>query len=142
MEKPYITINVYDKRNRSTSNIFVVPLAENKFRMYDNDIFNCKLTAGTEFETRINKEGAHEIVKITKESEFTTRRFFLSSDYSLSDYELLGQELTQRGGFWQVDFGGIATINIPKDFEYNIDEVMKSLNLNLTEIVNDSKEDQ
>ncbi|GAK77273.1 hypothetical protein JCM19296_2880 [Nonlabens ulvanivorans] len=40
----------------------------------------------------------------------------------------------KRGGFWQVDFGGIATVNIPKDFEFNVDQVMKELDLNLTEI--------
>ncbi|GAL65169.1 hypothetical protein JCM19300_3304 [Algibacter lectus] len=46
----------------------------------------------------------------------------------------MGDELTKRGGFWQVDFGGIATVNIPKDFEFNVDQVMKELDLNLTEI--------
>jgi len=102
--------------------------------MTDNDLFNCHLTKGTEFETRINKDGHHEIVKILKNSEFITRRFFLSPKYKESDYRVLGEELTKRGGFWQVDFGGIATVNIPKNFEFNIDQVMKELDLKLTEI--------
>lgn len=113
-----IEIRVYDKREKSTGNLYVEQLSENKFRMTDNDIFNCRLTKGTEFETRINKEGLHKIVKIIKDS----------------DYRVLGDELTKHDGFWQVDFGGIATVNIPKDFEFNIDEVMKELDLNLTEI--------
>ncbi len=50
---------------------------------------------------------------------------------------MLGQELAARGGFWQVDMGGIATINIPKDFEYDVDQVIKDLGLNLIEMSND-----
>ncbi len=47
---------------------------------------------------------------------------------------MLGAELTKRGGFWQVDFGGIATVNIPKNFEYDVDQLMKELDLHLKEI--------
>ena len=129
-----IKIKLYDKRDRSTTTMYVEKISENKFRMTDNDIFNCRLTKGTEFTTRINKEGNHEIIKITKESDFITRRFFLSPKYKESDYRMLGAELIKRGGFWQVDFGGIATVNIPKNFEYDVDQVMKELDLNLTEI--------
>ena len=117
--------------------MYVEQLAENKFRMTDNDIWNCRLTLGTEFETRINKDGKHEIVRITKDFDFTTRRFFLNPKYKESDYRMLGDELAKRGGFWQVDFGGIATVNIPKDFEYDVEQVMKDLDLNLTEIVDE-----
>lgn len=137
MEIKEVQIKLYDKRDRSTTTMYVEKLSENKFRMMDNDIFNCRLTKGTEFNTRINKEGIHEIIEITKNSEFITRRFFLSPQYKESDYRMLGTELIKRGGFWQVDFGGIATVNIPKDFEFNIDQVMKDLNLNLTEITDE-----
>ena len=105
--------------------------------MNENDFFNCRLTKGTEFFTRINDDGNHEIIKITKESDFQTRRFFLSPKYKESDYRMLGNELAKRGGFWQVDFGGIATVNIPKDFEYDFDQVMRELDLNLTEITDE-----
>lgn len=130
-------IELYDKRERSTAIIYVEQLSENKFRMTDNDIWNCLLTLGTEFETRINKDGKYEIVKITKESDFVTRRFLLNSNYKESDYKVLGDELVKKGGFWQVDFGGIPTVNIPKDFEYDVNQVMKNLDINLTELVDD-----
>jgi len=130
-------IKIYDKRERATTTMYVEKLADNKFRMIDNDLFNCRLTLGTEFETRLNKDGEYEIIKITKESNFITRRFLLSSNYKESEYRILGDELSKKGGFWQVDMGGIATINIPKDFEYDIDQVMKDLDLRLTEIVED-----
>jgi hypothetical protein len=132
-----VKIKLYDKRERAITTMYVEQLADNKFRMVDNDLFNCKLTLGTEFETRINKDGQYEVIRITKKSNFITRRFLLSSAYKESDYRMLGDELIKRGGYWQVDMGGIATINIPKDFKFDIDQVMKELNLNLSEIVED-----
>ncbi len=68
----------------------------------------------------------HEPVKIVKDSDFITRRFFLSPQYKEGDYSDLGGELTKLGGF--------SNCNIPKDIEFNIDEIMKELLLNLTEI--------
>jgi hypothetical protein len=138
MDTKETKIEIYDKRERSITTFYVEQLTDNKFKMIDNDIWNCNLTLGTEFETRINKDGKHEIVEITKKSDFITRRFFLNAhNYSSADYRVLGDELAKRGGYWQVDFGGIATVNIPKDFEYDVDQVMKDFGLNLTEIVDD-----
>lgn len=139
MKTEPVKILLHDKREKSTTTMYVEQIGDNKFKMVDNDIFNCRLTLGTEFETRVNKEGTHEIIRITKESDYITRRFFLSPKFNESDYRLLGEELIKRSGFWQVDASSIATINIPKDFEYDIDEVMKSLDLRLTEIVDDNE---
>ena len=137
MNRDPIKTELYDKRERTTSTIYVEQISERKFRMIDNDLLNCRLTLGTEFETRINKEGKYEIIRITEESKFITRRFLLSSVYTASEYRMLGDELTNRGGFWQVDFGGIATINIPKDLEHDIDQLIEVLDIRLTEIVED-----
>lgn len=91
--------------------------------MTENDIFNCSLTFGTEFETRTNKEGKYEIVRILKDSPFITRRFLLTKQFRVADYRLLGDEIERIGGFWQVDFGGIATINIPHNSILDIDKI-------------------
>lgn len=127
-------IEVYDKREKTTSTLFVRQISDNKFRMTENDIINCRLTFGTEFETRINSDGKHEIVKIIKDSELVTRRFFLTSKYKESDYRLLGDEIVKHGGFWQVDFRGIATINLPKDCELDLDEIFRIFDFKPTEI--------
>jgi len=78
--------------------------------MNENDLVNFQLSKGTEFETRLNKEGYHEVVKILKESEFVTRRFLLPREYKISDYRFLVDELRSYGGYWQVDLGGTITI--------------------------------
>ena len=134
-----VKIELYDKRERSTATMYVERLAQNKFRMTNNDIWDCRLSLGTEIETRINAEGKHEIKTIIKDSNFIIRRFFLNPKYKESEYRILGDELMKRGGFWQVDFGGIVTVNIPKDFEHDIKQIMKDLDLNLSEIIDDSE---
>jgi hypothetical protein len=134
MEYPEVKIQVYDKREKITSTLYVEQLSGNKFRMTDNDLVNCRLTKGTEFETRINKHGDHEIIRIIKDSEFITKRFLLSSQFKESDYRMLGDELEKRGGFWQVDFGSIATVNIPQNLIDDFEKAMKDLNIDLSEI--------
>lgn len=134
MQNEPVQIKIYDRREKSTSTIYVEQLAEDIFRCVANEIFNCHLTLGTEFKTKINKDGCHEIIKITKESGFITRRFFLTSQFRSSDYRLLGDEIVKHGGFWQVDFGGIATINLPKDSNFDIDEIFKIFNFAANEI--------
>ena len=124
-----INIEVYNKDEKITTTLYVEQLSENRFRMIDNDIFNNQLTFGMEFETKINSENKHEVVKVIKESEFITRRFKLTPNYKKSEYLMLGEELEKRGGFWQVDFGNIATVNIPKNFEFDINQVIKDLEL-------------
>lgn len=124
-----VEIEVYDKREKVTTILCVKQITENQFKMIDNDLFNNQLTLGAEFETKINSENKHEVVKILKKSEFITRRFSLKSNYKESDYRMLGDELTKRGGFWQVDLGSIATVNIPKSFEFDINQVIKDLEL-------------
>jgi hypothetical protein len=124
-----VKIEVYNRKEKVTTTLYVEQLSENKFRMIDNDLFNKELTLGVEFETKINSKKKHEVVKILKESEFITRRFGLTPNYKESDYRMLGKELTKRGGFWQVDLGSIATVNIPKDFEFDINQVIKDLEL-------------
>lgn len=40
----------------------------------------------------------------------------------------------KQGGFWQVDFGSIATINLPKDCKLDLDEIFKVFNFEPQEI--------
>ena len=129
-----VKIDVYHKKEKVTTTLYVEKLSENKFRMIDNDFCNPKLTLGTEFETKINAENKYEITKITKESDFITRRFELAPNHKESDYRMLGEELIKRGGFWQVDFGNIATVNIPKDFDFDVDQVIQELDLKLIDL--------
>lgn len=138
MEYQEKVIQVYDKREKATSSFYVFELGENRFRMAENDILNCRLTFGTEFQTRMNADGNHEVICILKDSPYITRRFFLSGQFTEQEYRLLGDEIVRKGGFWQVDFGGIATINLPHDSDLDIDGIFKLFNFSPTEIHSDN----
>jgi hypothetical protein len=132
MEAKIIEIEVQDK-NISTT-IQVEQLSSHVFRIIENEPFFCNLALGTEFETQQNKDGKHEIIRIINTPEFITRRFSLTSQFKESEYRLLGDEIMKHGGFWQVDFGSIAIINLPKDCKLNIDEVFRVFDFKVNEI--------
>lgn len=134
MQSPEKLIEVYDKREKATSSVRVIELSSNVYRMVENDILNCRLTFGTEFKTRVNKDGKEEVIRIIKDSSFETRRFFLNSQFSVEEFRLLGDEIIKNGGFWQVDFGGIATVNLPRNCELDLDKIFKLFNFNPTNI--------
>ncbi|MCU0240084.1 MAG: hypothetical protein MUC29_11640 [Pyrinomonadaceae bacterium] len=118
-------IEVYDTRLKFSETVTVEKLTETKFRVVENAVFIYRLKFGTEFETQINQDGQYEIVKITKRSEFKTKRFMLSPKFTQSEYQILGDEIMKQGGYWQVDFGSIATVNLPKDSTLDLDEIFR-----------------
>lgn len=132
-----IEIEIYDKREKTTETIVVEQLNENKYRAAENAVLNCELTFGTEFETRLNKNSKQEIIRITKDSHFSTRRFFLNGQFTESDYRVLGDEILRQGCFWQVDLGSIATVNLPQKTSIDLDEIFKVFNFHPTEIIDE-----
>lgn len=134
MSKATIEIEIYDKREFLTVKIHVEKISPNTFKTTANELFNCDLIYGTEFETRLNKDGKHEIVRIIRRPEFTTRKFLLTSHFKASEYQILADEILKHGGYWQVDFGSIATINLPLDSSINLDQLFIFFDFHPTEI--------
>ncbi len=126
VDSKLIEIQVYDKRKKYTENVVVEKLSETTFRVIENAVLHCRLTFGTEFEAKIDKDGEYEFVKVIKKSEFITQRFMLNAKFTESDYRVLGDEIMRQGGYWQVDFGSIATINLPKDSTVDLDKILKT----------------
>ena len=122
-------IKVFDIREKATYSMVVEKLGKNKFRMIDNDILNFKLTLGAEFETKLNTNGLHQILRITKPSIYITKRFMISKEFKQQKLKIVGEELVKRGGHWQTDMGGVVTINILQGMEEEIKEICKDLGL-------------
>lgn len=120
-------IIIEDKRSGIIFGMFVEPIAPDIFRAAENELYS-DITIGTEFQTRINEEGNHEVLGILKTSPYQTRRFWLSTEVPLADYRLLGDEVIKHGGHWQVDMGSIATISLPLDCTLNLDDVFRTFN--------------
>ncbi|MEO1655241.1 MAG: hypothetical protein AAFU64_16965 [Bacteroidota bacterium] len=132
-----ISIYIYNKREKSGEYIYVEQMGDQHFRMTYNAIFNCRLTRGTEFITKINAEGHHEVLRITQNSPYLTRRFFYPQGWKRADLEYLGEELSKLGGHWQVDFGGIVTVNYPPEAEATIEHFVKEYDFKVVELVED-----
>ena len=137
MNHEIVQIEIYDKKEKTTESVTVKRLNETKFGVIENAVFNCRLTVGTEFESRINNDAKYEITRITKDSDLLTRRFILNGQFTEADYRVLGDEIIRQGGFWQVDFGSIATINLPKNSTIDLVEIFRIFDFHPTEIVDD-----
>ncbi len=132
MQCQTIEIEIYDKEQKASTILCVQEVSDNIFRAIQNNIINYELTFGTEFETRINKDGKHEVVRIIKESDYITTSFFLTPKFTESEYRTLGDEIIRHGGYWQVDLGYIATVNLPANCELDLHNIFKTLGFNPT----------
>jgi hypothetical protein len=134
MKENQIEIELYDNDEKVTTTFLVEEISKNRFKLLENDFFNFRYNLGAEIETKINREGKYEFVRILKESEFITRRFLLNSQFKESEYRLLGDEIEKQGGHWEVGFGNVAVINLPKDSEIDLDNIFKIFNFTPVEI--------
>jgi len=126
MQSEIKTIEIFDEIQNFTTSIHVKQVSDNVYEIMENCLFINELSFGTQFETLINKQGKHQIINIVKESAYITKRFLLTTQFKETDYRLLGDEIIKSGGFWQVDFGNIATLNLPQNCPLNLDEIFKS----------------
>jgi hypothetical protein len=120
------TIKLYDPIEQIAATIMVENKADGIFIMMDNHIINENLTFGTEFQAQPIADNEYKFIKITKMSEFTTKRFTLTKQFNASDYQVLGDEITKQGGFWQVDFGSLAVVNLLKNSNLDLDRIFKT----------------
>ena len=135
MKEEIVEIEIYNREEGVISTISVERIRDNRFRTIANEIIDERLVYKTEFETRLNSNNQHEISLVDKNSDFITRRFNLTSQFKQSEYKLLGDEIMKEGGFWQVDFGSIATVNLPKESKLNIDEIFRIFDFKPIEII-------
>jgi len=134
MEDEVQSIELYDKALQITTTMAVIQLSQHIFRATENELFNDELTVGTEFETFVNKGGKHELIRIVRKTEFITRRFYWPAHLNIFDYQNWGDEIMKQGGFWQIDFGSIVTINLPKNSTINLDTLFQKIGLNVSEL--------
>ncbi|MBX7172533.1 MAG: hypothetical protein K1X72_16315 [Pyrinomonadaceae bacterium] len=125
LSEEFTQLEIYDARLKCSETVTVEKLTETKFRVAENAVFIPRLKLGVEFETKVNQDGQYEILKITKRSKFKTKSFLLSRKFTESEYRVLGDEIIRQGGFWQVDLGSIATVNLPKNSTLDLDEIFR-----------------
>lgn len=140
MEPVIKTIKLKDANGSGSEMIAAEQVSDDTFRLLENPVFNCKINYGTTVKVIEDANGDLVMSKIIRASDYKTRLFMLSR--SLNEMELrtkIGQPILDAGGMWEVVFGGIAFIHIPKDSSFNIDELFKINNYFPTEIIDDTK---
>jgi len=66
------------------------------------------------------------IKKIYAESEYSLEVIALPMSLNETEMRIVGKMIIDEGGYWEVIFGGMAYINLPKDSKLNIiDELNK-----------------
>jgi len=128
------TIRHFNKRHSSESNLEVIRLGDNYFELVYNDPFDYRYESGTRITTRVNSEGFHEIIEFIK-SDKVTHRFIASVEQNLRTLEIFVEELYKHGGKFQIDMGGLISVTVPKDFPFNIDEIIKNYSIKVSRLV-------
>jgi hypothetical protein len=109
------------------------------FKLIENPVFNCRINYGTIVKAIQDLSGELVMSKIIRASDFRTRQFMLSA--SLIEIQLktqIGQPILDAGGMWEVVFGGITFIHLPKNSTFDLDKLFKANEYFPTEIVDDS----
>lgn len=131
MEKE-IEIRMYVPEELSTGNYAVNQLSEFTFKLINNHPFNETLCYGTiiEVEPEVKEEDDEKVYtlkNVLKESDFSINVITLPSDLNETELRRVGKMITDEGGFWEVIFGGMGYVNLPKDSKLDVIEELNKL---------------
>lgn len=133
-------ITLKDPQGSGSETLAAEQITADTFKLLENPILNCRINYGTTVRVTEDANGELVMSKIISASDYMTRRFMLSN--SLNETELrtkIGKPILDAGGMWEVVFGGIAFVHIPKDSTFNIDQIFKENNYFPTEIIDDTE---
>lgn len=131
MEKE-IEIRIYVPEESSTGSYEVIQLSEFTYKLTNNDPFNENLSYGTiiEVEPQVkedDKEKIYTLKGILKESDFSINVIGLPSELNETELRIVGKMITDEGGFWEVIFGGMGYVNLPKHSKLDVIEELNKL---------------
>ncbi len=131
-QEEIIEIKMYVPDEASTANYDVIKVSENRYKLTDNDPFNEILTYGTIIEVLPEKKkGSEEEVFVFKEvyaeSEYDLEVISLPMSLNETEMRVVGQMIMDEGGYWEVIFGGMGYVNLPKNSKLNVIEELNTL---------------
>ncbi len=130
MQEPdIIQIKMYIKEEESTGTYDVIKVGKHLYQLPNNDPFNELLTYGTIIEVypETKEEGIYTFKSVFKESEYRVDVFGLPSVLNETELRTVGQKIMDEGGYWEVIFGGMAYVNLPKTSNFNVDDELNRL---------------
>jgi len=127
-EEEIIQIKMYVPEESSTGTYDVIKISENRYKLANNDPFSEVLTYGAiiEVQPEQKEEGIFEFKEIYAESEYSLEVIALPASLNETEMRIVGQKIIDEGGYWEVIFGGMGYVNLPKKSKLNvIDELNK-----------------
>lgn len=130
--KKEIEIRIYVPEESSTGSYEVIQLSEFTYKLTNNDPFNENLSYGTiiEVEPQVKEDDMEKIYTlkgILKESDFSINVIGLPSELNETELRIVGKMITDEGGFWEVIFGGMGYVNLPKHSKLDVIEELNKL---------------
>ena len=117
-----IPIRMYIPQETSTGLYDVRKVGDFLYELTNNDPFNEELIYKTIIEVlpEKNDDGHFIFKRVYKESEYTLEVIHLPTILNQKELRLVGQMIVDNGGFWEVIFGGLGYVNLPKGSKLNV----------------------
>lgn len=129
MSEETIEISMYVPEEASTGPYEVVKVSECLFKLMHNDPFNPLLSYGTIIEVLPEKKygGVFIFKGVHTVSSYNQEVIGLPGILSESELRVVGQMIVEEGGYWEVVFGGMGYVNLPKTSKLNVVEELNKL---------------
>ena len=111
---------MYIPEEKSTGTYAVIKESENIFKLVYNDPFYEELRHGTIIEAVKGEDDIYEFIKVKTESEYTLQVIGIPMNLSEQELRIVGDMIVKEGGFWEVIFGGMGYVNLPKGSSLNV----------------------
>lgn len=122
-------IKMYYPKESCTGNYDVIRLDSCKFKLACNDPFIEELSYGTiiEVENELYEPEVYKFKRIVEESDYKSESLFLPPELNETELRIVGDIITNEGGYWEVIFGGIGIVNLPKNSTLDVIEELNKL---------------
>ncbi len=120
---------MYVPEEASTGTYEVIKVSEYTYKLTNNDPFSEVLTYGTIIEVLPEKkdEDTYVFKGVHTESDYTHEVIGLPSALNETEMRIVGQMIIDEGGYWEVIFGGMGYVNLPKHSKLNVIEELNKL---------------
>lgn len=119
---------MYVPEESSTGPYEVIKVSEYTCKLTNNDPFSEVLTHGTIIEVLPEKkdEDTYVFKEVHAESDYILEVIGLPSALNETEMRIVGQMIIDESGYWEVIFGGMGYVNLPKHSKLNeIEELNK-----------------
>ena len=113
-------------------------VTDDTYKLLETPALSCRINYGTTIKVQPDEKGDLEMVKVVRASDYKTRRFILPSLSKTELMEKLGNPIREAGGLWEVVFGGIIFIHMPRGSQFDLEVIFRSVG-SVTEIIDDTK---